>query len=102
MVLQICCDDTETQYPLGIKYGCDPQTEASKLLKLAYDLGLSVVGVSFHIGSGFKEAEEFRRAISTSATVFDVAKQLGFKNIYLLNIGGGFPGQKNTSLDKVY
>lgn len=101
MVIRIRCDATETQCPLGIKYGCDPQTEAPALLSLARDLGLSVVGVSFHVGSGCNEAAAFQRAISTAATIFRIAQQLGFMNMYLLNIGGGFPGNKNTSLDKV-
>lgn len=101
MVIRIRCDATETQCPLGIKYGCDPQTEAPALLSLARDLGLSVVGVSFHVGSGCNEPAAFRRAIATSAAIFRLAQRLGFMNMYLLNIGGGFPGNKDTSLDKV-
>lgn len=100
-MIRIRCDATETQCPLGIKYGCDPQTEAPGLLSLARDLGLSIVGVSFHVGSGCNEPAAFRRAISASAAIFQLAQQLGFMNMYLLNIGGGFPGNKNTSLDKV-
>lgn len=101
MIIRIRCDATETQCPLGIKYGCDPQTEAPILLELARDLGLSVVGVSFHVGSGCNEPAAFRRAINASAATFHLAQQLGFLNMYLLDIGGGFPGNKNTSLDKV-
>lgn len=101
LVIRIRCDAIETQCPLGIKYGCDPQTEAPGLLSLARDLGLSVVGVSFHVGSGCNEPAAFRRAITASAAIFQLAQQMGFMNMYLLNIGGGFPGNKNTSLDKV-
>lgn len=84
-----------------MKYGCDPQAEAPALLSLARDLNLSVVGVSFHVGSGCNEPIAFRRAISASANIFRLAKQMGFTNMYLLNIGGGFPGNKNTTLEKV-
>lgn len=91
----------ETQRPLGIKYGCDPQTEAPKLLKLALDLGLSVVGVSFHAGSSFDEPAVFRRAISAAKTIFQLAQQLGFLNMYLLDIGGGFPTNNDISFDQV-
>uniref|UniRef100_A0A2S2QR46 Ornithine decarboxylase n=1 Tax=Sipha flava TaxID=143950 RepID=A0A2S2QR46_9HEMI len=101
LVIRIRCDATETQCPLGIKYGCDPQTEAPGLISLARDLGLSIVGVSFHVGSGCNEPIAFRRAIAAAATIFRLAQQLGFMNMYLLNIGGGFPGNKNTSLDKI-
>jgi len=101
LVIRIRCDATEAQCPLGIKYGCDPLTEAPSLMALARDLGLSVVGVSFHVGSGCNEPAAFQRAIAASAGIFQLAQELGFMNMHLLNIGGGFPGNKNTSLDKV-
>lgn len=53
LVLRVRCDDPEARCPLGLKYGCDP-AEAQKLLKVAADLGLEVMGVSFHVGSGCK------------------------------------------------
>jgi hypothetical protein len=43
----------QARCPLGLKYGCDP-AEAPRLLKSAAELGLAVVGVSFHVGSGCK------------------------------------------------
>lgn len=101
LVIRIRCDATEAQCPLGIKFGCDPLTQAPSLLALAHDLGLSVVGVSFHVGSGCNEPAAFQRAIAASAGIFKLAQELGFMNMYLLNIGGGFPGNKNTSLDEV-
>ncbi|XP_050524320.1 ornithine decarboxylase 1-like [Daktulosphaira vitifoliae] len=101
LIIRIRSDAASSQCPLGVKYGCDPQVEAPALLSLARDLNLSVVGVSFHVGSGCNEPIAFRRAISASATIFCLAQQMGFTNMYLLNIGGGFPGNKNTSLDKI-
>lgn len=92
----------DTQYPLGIKYGCDPLTEAPSLMELAYNLGLSVVGVSFHVDSKCNKPAVFKRAIANSANIFQLAQELGFKNMHLLNIGGGFDGNKNASLDNVY
>jgi len=92
----------DTQCPLGIKYGCDPLTEAPSLMALAYNLGLSVVGVSFHVDSKCNKPAVFKRAIANSANIFQLAQELGFKNMHLLNIGGGFDGNKNASLDNVY
>ncbi|XP_050533773.1 ornithine decarboxylase-like isoform X2 [Daktulosphaira vitifoliae] len=95
--------------PFGIKFGCDPVTEAPKLLSLAYNLGLSVVGVSFHVGSGCNEPEAYRRAILASANVFSHAKKIGFKNMHILDIGGGFHGKIdkfagiiNEALDELF
>lgn len=75
--------------------------EAPGLLLLARNLGLSVVGVSFHIGSRFTDPVILQRAISTSAMIFQTAQQLGFMNMYLLNIGGGFSVNENISLSNV-
>lgn len=101
MLIRIGCGNTETQYPFGIKYGCDPQTEAPTLLLLAFRLGLSVVGVSFHVASSCNVAAVLLSAISNSAEIFSVAQEIGFTNMHLLNIGGGFPGNDNASFENV-
>ena len=54
--------------PLGSKYGVMP-AEARPLLALAKALGLSVVGVAFHVGSGCKEPQVFLRAIKQAKRV---------------------------------
>ncbi|CAH0551706.1 unnamed protein product [Brassicogethes aeneus] len=100
MVIRIRCDATDAQCPLGIKFGCDPVTEAPLLLNKASTLGINVVGVSFHVGSGCREPDVFRRAISASRDVFNMARQVGF-NFNLLDIGGGYPGGRMETLDEI-
>lgn len=100
MVIRIRCDAKIAQCQLGMKFGCNPVTEAPDLLVLARKLGIDVVGVSFHVGSGCGETEVFYRAISMARKIFDFAATLGF-NFNLLDIGGGFPGDRGTSIDKV-
>lgn len=100
MVIRIRCDAKIAQCQLGMKFGCNPITEAPNLLILAKTLGIEVVGVSFHVGSGCGEIEVFNRAISAAREIFDFANTLGF-NFYLLDIGGGFPGDLGTSIDHV-
>jgi ornithine decarboxylase len=85
---------------LGMKFGCNAVTEAPHLLKVAQSLGLDVVGVSFHVGSGCDDPPAFHRAIASAKMVFDVGTNLGF-NFHLLDIGGGYPGNKGSSIDKV-
>ncbi|KAK3585248.1 hypothetical protein CHS0354_006294 [Potamilus streckersoni] len=75
---------------LGTKFGCEP-SKARQLLEAAQNLGLDVVGVSFHVGSGCLEARAFAVAIQQARQVFDTGLDLGF-NMNLLDIGGGFPG----------
>lgn len=50
---------------------------------------------SFHIGSGCLEAGAFETAIEQSRRVFDIGFSVGF-NMHILDIGGGFPGEKNV------
>nr|XP_022912691.1 ornithine decarboxylase 1-like [Onthophagus taurus]XP_022912692.1 ornithine decarboxylase 1-like [Onthophagus taurus] len=100
MVIRIRQDATVSQCPLGMKFGCNAITEAPQLLKLARELGINVVGVSFHVGSGCKDPPVFRKAIAAARSVFDYAKTLDF-NFNLLDIGGGFPGDFGTSIDRI-
>jgi diaminopimelate decarboxylase len=100
LVIRIRCDAAVAQHQLGMKFGCNAVTEAPHLLKVAQSLGLHVVGVSFHVGSGCGDAQAFHKAIESAKMVFDVETNLGF-SFHLLDIGGGYPGNKGTSIDKV-
>lgn len=75
-----------------MKFGCLPKN-AGRLLEKAKELGLNVVGVSFHVGSGCQDARAFEAAITDARTVFNIGESLGF-NFTILDIGGGFPGHK--------
>uniref|UniRef100_A0A672F6S7 ornithine decarboxylase n=1 Tax=Salarias fasciatus TaxID=181472 RepID=A0A672F6S7_SALFA len=78
-------------------------SSAGKLLERAAQLGLQVIGVSFHVGCLCTDSLTFKRAIADSRHVFDMAKSLGFK-MSLLDIGGGFSGTDfiNESLDEFF
>lgn len=100
LVIRIRCDAAVVQCQLGMKFGCNAVTEAPHLLKVAHSLGLDVVGVSFHVGSGCGDPPAFYRAIASAKMVFDVGTSLGY-NFHLLDIGGGYPGNKGSSIDKI-
>lgn len=99
IVIRIRCDAEVAQCQLGMKFGCDPVTEAPNLLRFARILGLNVAGISFHVGSGCQDPPVYHRAIYHAKVLFDMAADLGFTP-YLLDIGGGYPGNKGTSIDK--
>lgn len=90
-VLRIRADDPEARVPLGLKYGADV-LEAPQLLATAKQLGLNVVGVSFHVGSACQNLAAFSDAIANARKIFDQALALGF-DMELLDIGGGFTGR---------
>ncbi|CAG2064413.1 unnamed protein product, partial [Timema podura] len=87
------------QCPLGAKFGCDIITEAPRLIRAAHFLGLEVVGISFHVGSGCDDPPVFRRGIAAARKLFDYASTLGY-NFDYLDLGGGYPGNTGTSIDK--
>ncbi|CAK1543499.1 unnamed protein product [Leptosia nina] len=101
LVIRIRCDAADAQCPLGIKFGCEPLTEAPRLLKLAAVLKLNVVGVSFHVGSGAGESLVYARGIKMARVLFDLGETLGLKDMRLLDIGGGFAGNSNSDLREV-
>ena len=52
---------------------------------------------SFHVGSGCSNAAAYLLAVTSARNVFDLAATLGFQ-FDLLDIGGGFPGLKNSAI----
>ncbi|XP_055596621.1 ornithine decarboxylase 1-like [Uranotaenia lowii] len=100
LVLRIRCEAERAQCPLGKKFGCDPVDEAPRLIKIARSLNLELVGISFHVGSGCQDFPIYYKAISYAKDLFNYAQTFGYE-MNLLDIGGGFPGDKGTSIDEV-
>lgn len=94
VVLRIITNDKDAVCQFSMKFGADMQT-AYELVKVANDLELDLVGVSFHCGSGQMDPESFSESIANARQIFDYAyQQYGFK-LHLLDIGGGYPGDSN-------
>ncbi|KAH7848588.1 hypothetical protein Vadar_004832 [Vaccinium darrowii] len=82
-------DDSGCRCPLGLKFGTLPE-EVVPLLQAAQSAKLTVLGVSFHVGSGTTNFSAYRTAIAAVKTVFDAASRLGLPKMHVLNVGGGF------------
>ncbi|XP_049417528.1 ornithine decarboxylase-like isoform X2 [Epinephelus fuscoguttatus] len=91
LVLRIAVDDSKSLLRLNSKFGAR-LVSVGKLLERARELGLEVIGVSFHVGSGCTGSLAFKQAIADARRVFDIANLLGFQ-MTLLDIGGGFSGR---------
>ncbi|XP_068431278.1 antizyme inhibitor 1b isoform X1 [Clinocottus analis] len=64
------------------------------LLEAAKELGVQVVGVTFHIPSSCQDLQQaYNHALSDARCVFDMGVDLGF-NMNILDIGGGFTGSE--------
>lgn len=96
LVLRIKGQDRTSRCKFNIKFGAD-LNQCYDLLKLAKQLELNVVGVSFHNGSDCEETEAYYKSIAACKAVFDMGKELGH-NMTLLDIGGGFPGESSAKV----
>ncbi|XP_031807157.1 ornithine decarboxylase isoform X1 [Sarcophilus harrisii] len=96
LVLRIATDDSKAVCRLSVKFGATLKT-SRLLLERAKELNIDIIGVSFHVGSGCTDPETFVQAVSDARCVFDMGVEFGF-NMYLLDIGGGFPGSEDVKL----
>ena len=90
LVLRIRADDVAARCNLGEKYGSEEQ-EWEPLLAAAKARGLSVVGISFHVGSGATNPAAFPIAVAKAREAFNMAQAMGF-NMRVLDLGGGYSG----------
>jgi ornithine decarboxylase len=90
LFLRISTDDSSSLCRLSQKFGA-AMDSTDELLALAKQLGLNVVGVSFHVGSGASDPLAFEKAVQDARVVFNQAEEYGF-SLHTLDVGGGFSG----------
>jgi ornithine decarboxylase len=89
LALRIRVPNTGSMVELSSKFGASP-AEAVDLIARAFDAGLVVEGLAFHVGSQCTNFENYVQALSTSASIIEEAQARGY-SMKLLDIGGGFP-----------
>jgi ornithine decarboxylase len=89
LTLRIRVPNTGSMVELSSKFGASP-AEAVSLISRAFDAGLTVEGLGFHVGSQCTNFENYVQAISASSSIMEEAAASGF-TLRLLDIGGGFP-----------
>lgn len=98
VVLRIRFDAATSVINLGLKFGCDPVTEAPELIKLCKEMKMNLVGISFHVGSSTRDYIIFEQALAKVRELFDFAETVGF-DLNFVDIGGGFIGHDLCHLD---
>jgi ornithine decarboxylase len=93
VVLRLRVPNTGSVVELSSKFGCDPG-EAVDLIAAAFNMGLVVEGLSFHVGSQCTNFENFVQGLEMASAVLREAKSRGHE-IKILDIGGGFPAPYN-------
>ena len=99
LVLRILTDDSKSLCRLGLKFGA-PLSTCPGLIKLARGLGLDIIGVSFHVGSGCKDPLQFADAVWRAKQVFQMGKAEGYEFTFL-DVGGGFEAVVFDEMSKV-
>ena len=97
LVLRIKVPNTGAMVELSSKFGAAPG-EAVDLILEADRAGLTVEGLSFHVGSQTTNFDNYVQAINLAAGIFDEAKDRGYTKMNLLDIGGGFPAPYDASV----
>jgi ornithine decarboxylase len=100
LLVRLKTSDEAASYRLSKKFGAPPQL-ARELLRQAVHLGLSVVGVSFHIGS-YNEEPDFDQALGDARALFDYAMNDLNAQMFIVNIGGGFPGSPVSEYERLF
>jgi ornithine decarboxylase len=94
--LRIAVDDSESSSPFSIKFGAQ-KSDWGNIINHIYKHLYKLDGISFHVGSGSKNPDQFRKAI-------ELARELSVMHLdYIqkhrkigLDIGGGFLPDENN------
>ena len=89
LVLRLKAPDIGSQVEMSSKFGAEPG-DARDLIHQAFDLGLVVEGLSFHVGSQCTNFDNYAAALDIASQVLHDARKRGY-NVKIVDIGGGFP-----------
>ena len=89
LVLRVRVPDTGSQVEMASKFGTEP-ADAMGLIDQAFAMGLTVEGISFHVGSQCTNFDNYATALAITAALLNEARAKGYP-LNLVDIGGGFP-----------
>jgi ornithine decarboxylase len=96
LFLRINIDNPHSVINFGSKFGAKMEN-IGKLIDICNVLELNLVGVSFHVGTGCSDSNQYYLALELCKQVFELART---KNVIMryIDIGGGFPGVDTPEL----
>ena len=90
VLLRVAFGSSDAVCDLSKKFGCEPAA-VPELLRIAAQMGVQVVGLSFHAGSQAASPDMHVRAIRACGTMIEAGRAAGHGGLKVLDIGGGFP-----------
>jgi ornithine decarboxylase len=97
MVLRLKVPNTGAMVELSSKFGAAPG-DAVNLIEASEKAGLTVEGLSFHVGSQTTNFQNYVQALNLAADIFKEARLRGYKKMKQLDIGGGFPAPYDANV----
>ena len=97
LALRLKVPNTGAMVELSSKFGAAPG-EAVDMILEADRVGLTVEGISFHVGSQTTNFENYVQALALTANIFKEAKERGYTKMNLIDIGGGFPAPYDATV----
>ena len=98
-LLRLRVEDQGSLMPFSAKFGADFEN-VKALAQYASIKGQNLNGISFHVGSGCKEPEQYKKAIEKGKEAISILRGVGH-HVSILNIGGGFLTQGFVETAKV-
>jgi ornithine decarboxylase len=98
LVLRLKVPDTGSQVEMSSKFGAEPG-EAHHLIRRAFEDGMVVEGLSFHVGSQCTNYDNYTAALSITSDIFREARKKGYP-LKIVDIGGGFPVPYDAQVPK--
>ncbi len=89
LVLRLKVPDTGSQVEMSSKFGAEPG-DAMDLINAAFEAGLTVEGLSFHVGSQCTNFDNYINALDITSQIFAECRKKGYAT-KIVDIGGGFP-----------
>lgn len=90
LLIRISFRSSAAVVDLSKKFGCTVE-EAGTMLSVAAKLGIHVKGLSFHVGSQCRNADQQVKALEACNTLMHTHHDTGSAPLSILDIGGGFP-----------
>jgi ornithine decarboxylase len=102
LILRLTVSDTGSVVELNSKFGVAPAL-ANDLIEKAFALGMTVEGLSFHVGSQCINLNNYVEALNTAHEIFIAAnrnRRKTQKHLNLINLGGGFPAAYDRAVPR--
>jgi ornithine decarboxylase len=99
LYLRIETTNEGSDWPLTGKFGA-AEADLEPIMQEARRLDLDMAGVTFHVGSQCRNADNWRSAIASAHAVFQRLTDAGFRP-RLLDLGGGYPVQLTKPIPSI-